>query len=94
LPGGHLKREKEKDREFLSRQENGAYIAVDRLSPIHLVLPVPREAEERTNYLVILLTENFLHCPAVLRYCSTNAHPALFRGYYCASQLEMYVLVL
>lgn len=74
-------REKRKEREFLSRQENGAYIAVncnavDRLSPIHPVLPAPREAEERTNYLVILLTENFLHCPAVLRYCSTNAHPA------------------
>lgn len=77
-------RENEKEREFLSRQENGAYIAVDcnavdRLSPIHPVLPAPREAEERTNYLVILLTENFLRRPAVLRCCSTNAHTRYHR---------------
>jgi len=92
-------REKEKECEFLSRQENGAYIAVDcnamdpRLSLIHPVLPAPRDAEERTNYLVILLTENFLHRPAVLRCCSTNAYLAPSFVVYCASWIEMYVLV-
>jgi len=94
-----ISRGKEKECEFLSRQENGAYIAVDcnvvdpRLSLIHPILLAPRDAEERTNYLVILLTENFLHRPAVLRYCSTNAYLAPSFVVYCASQLDRNVCI-
>lgn len=57
-------RKKEKEPEFLLRQENGAYIAVDcnamdRLSPIHPVLPAPRE--RRRDWRKNKLLSNTLH---------------------------------
>lgn len=76
-------REREKERKFLSRQENGwgyiavdcAHNAVDHLPPFSALSHHVR-MKKKTNYLVILFTENFLRHPAVLRYCSTNERPA------------------